>query len=344
VEFATNREFDKNKIPSKLKFDVLNLEDPQPSTLRLAYIVRDMVGVTEKLAWIVAYAACSSSMLVVNKLAVEAIPLPTIVSASQLVVSAAFVLIIQTCGIRVMEPIEKSKILPFVVYTVLFAASIFSNMKALLLVNIGAVIAARSCLPIVVCLIEWVFMERKLPGPRSALSLSGVVFFAFLYIRLSTSVAVGSVRGCAWLFSWWMFLAICTTYGKWMTEEIIMTQWERVFYTNAFAIPPTVIIFLTSGELGQISEVNLRNDALCWLILSCLMGVLLSYSGWKARSITTATTFTLVGVLNKMATIAYTAMLWPENISIKSFTALVGCILSGMLYQDAPKRTLPAKM
>ena len=52
----------------------------------------------------------------------------------------------------------------------------------------------------------------------------------------------------------------------------------------------------------------------------------------------TATTFTLVGVLNKMATIAFTVIVWPNDTTAASILALVFCILFGLLYQDAPKR------
>ena len=46
------------------------------------------------------------------------------------------------------------KVAPYVIYTACFAAGIYSNMKALMLTNVGAVIAARSCLPVIVCVIE----------------------------------------------------------------------------------------------------------------------------------------------------------------------------------------------
>ena len=75
-------------------------------------------------------------------------------------------------------------------YTAMFAAGLFANMKALLLTNVGAVIAARSCLPVIVCIIEWAFMGRSLPSARSTLSLAGVVGFAGLYIRFDSGVDV----------------------------------------------------------------------------------------------------------------------------------------------------------
>jgi len=135
-----------------------------------------------------------------------------------------------------------------------------------------------------------------------------------------------------------MLLAAQMTYGKWMTEKIEMTQWERVFYTNAFAVPPTALIFLSTGEYSQARDVVLGENATLWLLASCAMGVGISYCGWKVRTVITATTFTLVGVLNKMATIAFTVVVWPQDTTLTSIAALVACILFGLLYQDAPKR------
>ena len=296
------------------------------------------VSLREKLFWILAYSACSSTMLVINKLAVQELPLPTVVSGAQLLASSLVVVAMKVVWPTVMGAMDKTKVIPFALYTAMFAAGLFANMKALMLTNVGAVIAARSCLPVIVCLIEWAFMGRALPGARSCLSLAGVVAFAGLYIRNDSAVDVEGLEGYAWLLTWWLLLALQMTYGKWMTEKIEMTQWERVFYTNAFAIPPTIVLFFATGENAEVEDTYVGENAMLWLIASCAMGVGISYSGWKTRSVITATTFTLVGVLNKMATIAFTVIVWPADASFASIAALVFCILFGLLYQDAPKR------
>ena len=296
------------------------------------------VTVGEKLVWILMYSACSSTMLMVNKLAVQELPLPTVVSGAQLIVSALVVVLLQMFDGSTMSLMDKSKVTPFAIYTVMFAAGLFSNMKALMLTNVGAVIAVRTCLPVVVCLIEWGIMGRALPGARSTLSLTGVVFFAGVYIRHSAGFAVEGMIGYFWLFVWCILLALQMTYGKWMTEKIEMTQWERVFYTNAFAAPATLVLFFVTGEAGKIREVVFGPAWHIILIASCVLGVGISYTGWKARTVITATTFALVGVLNKMATIAFTVIVWPTDASFASIAALVCCVLSGLAYQDAPKR------
>ena len=92
----------------------------------------EQASLGEKVFWILAYSFCSSSMLVINKLAVQNLPLPTVVSGAQLFISAAVVVVMQVCGQKVMGPMDKTKVLPFMLYTAMFAGGLFANMKALL--------------------------------------------------------------------------------------------------------------------------------------------------------------------------------------------------------------------
>ena len=93
-----------------------------------------------------------------------------------------------------------------------------------------------------------------------------------MYIKFDSGVSVAGVEGFVWLFVWWMLLALQMTYGKWMTEKIEMTQWERVFYTNAFALPPTAILFFAMGENNKVSGLEMGDGAWFWLAASCAMG------------------------------------------------------------------------
>lgn len=74
-------------------------------------------------------------------------------------------------------------------------------------------------------------------------------------------------------------------------------------------------------------------------MLSCVIGVGISYTGWRLKDLVSATTFTLVGVLNKMATIALSALAFPGTASTHGCVALVVCVLFGLAYKDAPLRS-----
>lgn len=275
-------------------------------------------------------------MVIVNKLAVQTNGLPSIVSGAQLVVGAFVPALLEMGGMKVMGPIERRRILPLFLYTNMFALSLFSNMKALMLTNVGAVIAARSCLPLIVCVIEFLLMGRSLPNRRSVASLMGVVGGASVYVLNDSGIKVTGTEGIFWIGSWWVLVALQMTYGKVLTDKIVMSQWERVFYNNFFAIPPTIALYYGMGENQK--QMLSKDGALSYLMLSCVVGVAISYSGWKCRSVVTATTFTLVGVLNKMITVMFAVILWPKDSSVPKTLALVACVGFGLLYEEAPMR------
>ena len=89
----------------------------------------------------------------------------------------------------------------------------------------------------------------------------------------------------------------------------------------------------------SLSSIQLSPSGTRWLLLSCLIGVGISYTGWRLKDLVTATTFTLVGVLNKMATIALSALAFPGTASVQGCAALAACLVFGLAYKDAPLRS-----
>ena len=236
---------------------------------------------------------------------------------------------------------------PFAVYTTCFAAGIYANIKALELTSVGVVIAARSCLPLLVALLEWAFMGRSLPSSHSCGALMGVLCCAGVYVWLDSKLAIKSAHGVFWLFLWWCLLAFQMAYGKHITSHVDLGEHERVFYTNALSLPPTLLLFVLMGEHSLLAGANgggagavlIRPPAAAaWLSLSWLIGVGISYTGWRLKELVTATTFTLVGVINKMATLALSALAFPGSTSLHGGLALTLCILFGFAYRDAPMR------
>ena len=184
-----------------------------------------------------------------------------------------------------------------------------------------------------------------------------MLFAAYVYVRTDTTLGVEGSAGAAWLLFWWCLLAFQMTYGKHLTVAVEMSESERVFYNNVLSLPPTAALCFVMGEHRDLSRcgvsfalalnqnsnttpisVELSHSGIRWLLLSCVIGVGISYTGWRLKDLVTATTFTLVGVLNKMATIALSALAFPGTASVQGCTALVACIVFGLAYKDAPMR------
>ena len=74
------------------------------------------------------------------------------------------------------------------------------------------------------------------------------------------------------------------------------------------------------------------------IVLSCAIGTGISYTGWWCRSLTTATTYTTLGVLCKLGTVLLNMLLWDNSVSLWGTAALAVCLFAGSLYTEAPPR------
>lgn len=80
-----------------------------------------------------------------------------------------------------------------------------------------------------------------------------------------------------------------------------------------------------------------------WLGLSCLIGIGISWAGFWCQSLVSATTYTVVGVMNKMLTVTVNVLIWEKHASPAGIFSLCVCLAGGTLYQQAPLRSPPAE-
>ena len=144
---------------------------------------------------IIGYSLCSSTLLLANKLSLEHLPLPSVVSFIQILSSTVFILVIKFAGVKVDE-LEWDKIKAYSLYIVAFVSCIYANMQALRHSNVETVIVFRACSPMAVSLIEYLFMDRTWPSLRSTLSLATVAFGAVTYCQSDSQLALQGWSAC----------------------------------------------------------------------------------------------------------------------------------------------------
>lgn len=77
------------------------------------------------------YLLVSSSMLVVNKLAVRDLPFPNIILLMQVLSCSAFVAVAHALGLVELPTVRRRQVLgPFALYSLSFVAGLFANLKA----------------------------------------------------------------------------------------------------------------------------------------------------------------------------------------------------------------------
>jgi hypothetical protein len=125
-----------------------------------------------------------------------------------------------------------------------------------------------------------------------------------------------------------------------------MTSWGRSFYNNFLSIPAIIVMVLMSGELGKLSDtLAVTTGAGKFLVfLSCLMGLGISMSGFVCRAAISATSFSVVGNMNKVSspfplftdsqvlTIFINYVAWDYHASPTGLGFLCICVVGGMYY------------
>jgi hypothetical protein len=99
----------------------------------------------------------------------------------------------------------------------------------------------------------------------------------------------------------------------------------------------------TNGEYHAFHEHRaegkpITSAAICVLLLSCVTGTGIGYSSWWCRDKVSATSFTLIGVMNKCLTILINLSMWDQHAPPGGIASLFLCLVGGSLYRQAPMR------
>ena len=294
---------------------------------------------TDALSSMTMYVIASSSLLLVNKVCMHRVPLPAAVSTLQFLVTGGFVALLKATRSAEVDGWEWEKVKPYLLYGPLFCATIYTNMMALSLSNVETVIVARACSPLAVSVLDWSFLGRELPSRRSLLALLGISGGAVSYVLSDRTFKFGS--SYYWVSAYFFIVSIEMAYGKFIVGSHLgfKSMWGPTLYTNVLGSIPMGLGSLVSGELAQLRTMTLSPNTFAVLALSCVIGVLISYSGFRCRSAVSATCFTVLGVGCKFATVLANVLLWDKHASLQGITCLVLTLMTASLYSQAPMRS-----
>jgi len=135
-------------------------------------------------------------------------------------------------------------------------------------------------------------------------------------------------------------------YGKQIVKSVpLETTSGPVIYTNLLGFLPMLFLASVGNEynkaqtfMAEKATIGISSAAIVYLILGSLVGTGIGYSGWWCRSVVSATSFTLIGVMNKFLTILLNLVMWDQHATNGGILALLVCIAGGSIYEQAPMR------
>lgn len=147
--------------------------------------------------------------------------------------------------------------------------------------------------------------------------------------------AAARAGGYAFCGLWYCIFCCDQVYLKHVTTSVEMdSNWGRVLYSNFLASVP--LFFLCFGEGDAILAAS--NEDLAVVGVTVVLGTAMSYYAWLARSLVSATLFTILGNVCKVLSIGINVMFWDKHASPIGITCLVFCLVAAYLYKQAPLR------
>jgi GDP-mannose transporter len=279
------------------------------------------------------YMACSSLMLIGNKLAVYFLPAPSFILWSQLAVSAGVVWLLGMVGVIKVDALTWAKSKAFGPVALVFVGTIFANMKTLQYANVETFIVFRASTPIAIAFCDYLFLGRELPSAKSWACLGVLLGGAIFYVRQDSAF---EVKAYFWVAVWYFIFVINQVYIKYVVDSVQMdSNWGRVYYSNFIAAIP--LVFIGVGTSEQQALVWTPN-AIIALLFSCALGVAMSYFAFMARKLVSATYFAIIGNACKFITIIINYFIWDKHASPMGLTCLCMCLGAAYFYKQAPLR------
>ena len=162
-----------------------------------------------------------------------------------------------------------------------------------------------------------------------------------------------------WPTLYLFFICIEMAYGKIIVKSVeFKTSSGPVQYANLVSWIPMLLFAKFGGEYDRIQRMQKENGGttlldfihvfptigLVYLASGCVVGTAIGYSAWWCRAKVSATSFTLIGVMNKFLTIVLNCLIWDYHATPAGIASLCVCIVAGTFYQQAPMRNVEKKM
>lgn len=288
-------------------------------------LFKDLSPNTETILAVLAYSLCSGTLVLVNKLILHLLPYPSLVITFQLWAAILFIFVAQFMNLLTVDPIRWKFVFPYLAYIVAFSVGVYCNMRSLETSNVETVIVFRALAPCIVALLDAMFLGREFPSTRSWSALSLIFLGALGYASFDPKFQSQGLQAYFWPTTYLAAISFEMAYGKIIIRSVeLKTKSGPVLYTNMLGWPPMLLFAKLGGEYERFwNDIWLNDDerfppgSIPLMLLGCVVGTGIGYSSWWCRDRVSATSFTLVGVMNKCLTVLLNLLIWDQHAPVR---------------------------
>ncbi|KAF5521727.1 GDP-mannose transporter [Colletotrichum aenigma] len=318
---------------------------------------------------ILAYCFSSISMTVVNKYVVSGQfwNLNFLYLAVQSIVCILTIVVCKNLGmITNLAPFDTGKAKKWFPIALLLVGMIYTGTKALQFLSVPVYTIFKNLTIIVIAYGEVLWFGGSV-SPLSLLSFGLMVLSSVVAAWADVQHALGGSSHTAEASAAvstlnagyaWMGMNVCCTAAyvlgmRKVIKKMNFKDWDTMFYNNLLTIPVLIVCTLltedwSSANIAKNFPIETRNSLFVGMIYSGLCAIFISYcSAWCIR-VTSSTTYSVVGALNKLPIAISGLVFFDAPVTFGSVSAIIIGFVSGIVYawarirqSEAAKMSLP---
>ncbi|KAL1969062.1 hypothetical protein VTN77DRAFT_896 [Rasamsonia byssochlamydoides] len=267
--------------------------------------------------------------------------------------SIVCVVAIQTCkaaGVITFRDFSSDEAKKWFPITLLLIGMIYTGSKALQFLSIPVYTIFKNLTIILIAYGEVLWFGGSVTGLTLfsfGLMVLSSIIAAWADIKHAVETSVDATAKVSTLnagYIWMLINCLCTSsYVLGMRKRIKLTNFkdfDTMFYNNLLSIP-VLIVFTLCVEDWSSENINRnfppadRTNIFMAMILSGLSSVFISYtSAWCVR-VTSSTTYSMVGALNKLPIALSGLIFFDAPVTVPSVSAIIVGFISGIVYAIA---------
>ncbi|KAJ8625483.1 hypothetical protein MRB53_034013 [Persea americana] len=289
-----------------------------------------------------AYCISSCSMILVNKFVLSGYDFNAGISLMlyQNLVSVVIVSILSFAGIISTEPLTWRLIRVWLPVNVIFVGMLITSLFSLKYINVAMVTVLKNVTNVITALGEmYLFKKHHDSKVWAALFLMIISAVSGGITDLSFH-AVGytwQIINCFLTASYSLTLRRVMDTAKQVTKSGNLNEFSMVLLNNILSLPLGVLLIFVFNEVNYLSTTPLLRTPMFWLVItsSGFLGLAISFTSMWFLHQTGATTYSLVGSLNKIPLSIFGIVLFKVPTSLENLASILFGLLAGVFFAKA---------
>ncbi|CAL9072663.1 unnamed protein product [Musa textilis] len=292
-----------------------------------------------------AYCISSCSMILVNKFVLSGYDFNAGISLMvyQNLVSVLVVSILRIFGVISTEPLTWKLVKVWFPVNVIFVGMLITSMFSLKYINVAMVTVLKNVTNVITALGEtYLFMKHHDKKVWTALFLMIISAFSGGITDLSFH-AIGYIwqtLNCFLTASYSLTLRRVMDTAKQVTKSGKLNEFSMVLLNNTLSLPLGLLLIFVFNEVDYLYKTPLLKMPMFWLVTtsSGFLGLAISFTSMWFLHQTGATTYSLVGSLNKIPLSIAGILLFKVPTSLENSLSILFGLLAGVFFAKAKLR------